>query len=261
MQEPPVPALADRVKKATTRIQPKGMFQLFTEQARRVVHLAQEEALLFRHDSVGPEHLLLGLLYEGEGFAAQALESLDISRERVLAQVKEIVGQGHSVRPESIPFTLQAKQAMERSLREALSLGHHYIGTEHLLLGLLREVDSVTEQVLTRLGVDHVQVWDRIMHVLNQREQADQETSLAIPAELADTAENLARVERQKQAAFGAGDLDRAATLRDEERRLLASKLRLEQQWIVGTDVRAVIAENRQLRDELNRLRGLLRQP
>jgi ATP-dependent Clp protease ATP-binding subunit ClpC len=121
------------------RTQPKGMFHRFTDRARRAVHLAQEEARLLRHDYVGTEHLLLGLLYEGTGVAAKALESLGISREDVRGQVEEIIGRGQGSRSGHIPFTARAKKVLEVSLREALALGHHYIGTERLLLGLLRE--------------------------------------------------------------------------------------------------------------------------
>src|SRR6266511_3643585 len=137
---------------ATMRRQPKGMFQRFTDRARRVVHLAQEEARLLRHNYVGTEHLLLGLLYEGEGIAARALESLGISLEVVRARVEEIIGRGQITPSGHIPFTPRAKKVLELSLREALQLGHNYIGTEHLLLGLLREGEGVAAQVLAGFG-------------------------------------------------------------------------------------------------------------
>jgi len=139
MRGRPALPLAERIKKATMRKQPKGMFQRFTDRARRAVHLAQEEARLLRHDYVGTEHLLLALLYEEEGVAAKALALLGISRQDVRAQVEETIGYGHSPPAGPMPFTAPAKKALELSLREALALGHHYIGTEHLLLGLLRE--------------------------------------------------------------------------------------------------------------------------
>ena len=165
-------SLAVRIKNATMRTQPKGMFHRFTDRARRVVHLAQEEARLLRHDYVGTEHLLLGLLYEGEGVAARALESLGISREDVRGQVEEITGHGQGSRAGPIPFTPRAKKVLELSLREALALGHHYIGTEHLLLGLLREGQGVAAQVLTRLGADHAQVQERVLGLLSGRVRA-----------------------------------------------------------------------------------------
>jgi prophage maintenance system killer protein len=251
--------LAERIKRATMRTQPTGMFGRFTDRARRAVHLAQEEARLLRHDYVGTEHLLLGLLYEGAGVAAKALESLSISREDVRGQVEEIIGHGQGSRSGHLPFTARAKKVLELSPREALALGHHYIGTEHLLLGLLREGKGVAAQVLTRLGSDHAQVRERVLSVLaDECEQADPRTRLA--TELADIAEQLAQVRRHKEAAFDAGDLDVAAALRDQEKQLHAGKLRLEQQLTLGEGGQAVIAENQRLHRELDRLRDLLRQ-
>ena len=115
------------------------MFERFTDRARRVVVLAQEEARLLNHSYIGTEHILLGLIHEGEGVAAKALESLGISLEAVRSQVEEIIGQGGSSPSGHIPFTPRAKKVLELSLREALQLGHNYIGTEHILLGLIRE--------------------------------------------------------------------------------------------------------------------------
>jgi len=251
--------LAERLKRATMRAQPKGMFQRFTDRARRAVHLAQEEARLLRHDYVGTEHLLLGLLYESEGVAAKALASLGISREDVRGQVEEIIGHGQGSRTGHIPFTCRAKKVLELSLREALALGHHYIGTEHLLLGLLREGEGIAAQVLVRLGAGHALVRERVLSMLRgECEQADPQTQLA--ADLADTAEQLAEVRRHKEAAFDTGDLDAATALRDRERQLLADKLRLEQQLTAGAGGQAIIAENQRLLRELDRLRGLLRQ-
>ena len=128
------------------------MFERFTDRARRVVVLAQEEARLLNHNYIGTEHILLGLIHEGEGVAAKALESLGISLEAVRAQVEEIIGQGQSAPTGHIPFTPRAKKVLELSLREALQLGHNYIGTEHILLGLIREGEGVAAQVLVKLG-------------------------------------------------------------------------------------------------------------
>jgi len=251
--------LAERIKRATMRAQPKGMFHRFTDRARRAVHLAQEEARLLRHDYVGTEHLLLGLLYEGAGVASKALESLGISREDVQGQVEEIIGHGQGSRSGHIPFTARAKKVLELSLREALALGHHYIGTEHLLLGLLREGEGIAAQVLTRLGADHARVRERVLGVLvGECGQADSQTRLV--ADLVDAAEQLTQARQQKEAAFDAGDLDGAAALRDRERQLLADKLRLEQQLTACVGGQAVIAENQRLHRELDRLRDLLRQ-
>ncbi len=123
------------------------VFERFTDRARRVVVLAQEEARLLNHNYIGTEHILLGLIHEGEGVAAKALESLGISLEAVRSQVEEIIGQGGSSPSGHIPFTPRAKKVLELSLREALQLGHNYIGTEHILLGLIREGEGVAAQV------------------------------------------------------------------------------------------------------------------
>ena len=144
--------LAERLKIATTRRQPRGHFGRFTGEARRTVHLAQEEARLLRHNYIGTEHLLLGLLYHGEGIGAQALKSLNISYEDVRGQVEDIIGRGQISPVGHIPFTCRAKKVLELSLREALRLGHHYIGTEHLGLGMLREGDGLAAQMLIGLG-------------------------------------------------------------------------------------------------------------
>ena len=128
------------------------MFERFTDRARRVVVLAQEEARMLSHNYIGTEHILLGLIHEGEGVAAKALESLDISLEAVRAQVEEIIGQGGSSPSGHIPFTPRAKKVLELSLREALRLGHRYIGTEHLLLGLVREGEGMAATILVRHG-------------------------------------------------------------------------------------------------------------
>jgi prophage maintenance system killer protein len=255
---PPL-ALAERLKRATMRTRPKDMFGRFTDRARRAVHLAQEEARLLRHTGIGTEHLLLGLLYEGEGVAAKALESLGISREDVRVQVEEIIGQGPGSPAGHIPFTPQAKKVLELSLREALALGHHHIGTGHLLLGLLREDKGVAIQALVRLGAGHAPARERVLDLLGgECGQADPQTQLA--EDLVHAAEQLTQVRQQKEAAFDAGDLDGAAALRDRERLLLADKTRLEQQLTAGVSGRALIAENQRLHRELDRLRDLLRQ-
>jgi hypothetical protein len=128
------------------------MFERFTDRARRVVVLSQQEAIGLKHNYIGTEHLLLGLIREREGVAAKALESLDISLEAVRAQVEEIIGQGQTAAIGQLPFTPRAKKVLELSLREALAFGHDYIGTEHILLGLVREGQGVAAQVLEKLG-------------------------------------------------------------------------------------------------------------
>ena len=142
------------------------MFERFTDRARRVVVLAQEEARMLNHDYIGTEHILLGLIHEGEGVAARALESLGISLAAVRQQVEEIIGRGQQAPSGHVPFTKRAKKALELSLRESLQLGHNYIGTEHILLGLLREGDGVAVQVLVKLGADLNQVRQQVIQLL-----------------------------------------------------------------------------------------------
>ena len=143
------------------------MFERFTDRARRVVVLAQEEARLLNHNYIGTEHILLGLIHEGEGVAAKALESLGISLEAVRSQVEEIIGQGGQSPSGHIPFTPRAKKVLELSLREALQLGHNYIGTEHILLGLIREGEGVAAQVLVKLGADLSRVRQQVIQLLS----------------------------------------------------------------------------------------------
>jgi ATP-dependent Clp protease ATP-binding subunit ClpC len=143
------------------------LFEKFTDKARRVVVLAQEEAKLLNHNYIGTEHILLGLIHEGEGVAAKALEALGINLEQVREQVQEIIGQGQQAPSGHIPFTPRAKKVLELSLREALQLGHSYIGTEHLLLGLIREGEGVAAQVLTKLGADTNKVRQQVIQLLS----------------------------------------------------------------------------------------------
>ncbi len=143
------------------------MFERFTDRARRVVVLAQEEARMLNHNYIGTEHILLGLIHEGEGVAAKALESMGISLEGVRAQVEEIIGQGQQAPSGHIPFTPRAKKVLELSLREALQLGHNYIGTEHILLGLIREGEGVAAQVLVKLGADLNRVRQQVIQLLS----------------------------------------------------------------------------------------------
>jgi ATP-dependent Clp protease ATP-binding subunit ClpC len=143
------------------------MFERFTDRARRVVVLAQEEARMLSHNYIGTEHILLGLIHEGEGVAAKALESLGISLEAVRAQVEEIIGHGQQAPSGHIPFTPRAKKVLELSLREALQLGHNYIGTEHILLGLIREGEGVAAQVLVKLGADLNRVRQQVIQLLS----------------------------------------------------------------------------------------------
>ncbi len=143
------------------------MFERFTDRARRVIVLAQDEAKLLNHNYIGTEHILLGLIHEGEGVAAKALESLGISLEAVREQVEEIIGQGQQVPTGHIPFTPRAKRVLELSLREALQMNHTYIGTEHILLGLIREGEGVAAQALLKLGADLNRVRSTVIQLLS----------------------------------------------------------------------------------------------
>jgi ATP-dependent Clp protease ATP-binding subunit ClpC len=145
------------------------MFERFTDRARRVVVLAQEEARLLSHNYIGTEHVLLGLMREADGVAAQTLEALGISLEAVRARVKEIIGTGGGpFESGHVPFTPRAKKVLEMALREALNLGHNYIGTEHLLLGLVREGEGVAAQVLVQMGATLPVVRKRVLQLVGE---------------------------------------------------------------------------------------------
>src|ERR1700716_2143012 len=171
LENPRPEVAAARQTSAVTRLwcseEHEGMFERFTDRARRVVVLAQEEARMLNHNYIGTEHILLGLIHEGEGVAAKALESLGISLEGVRQQVEEIIGQGQQAPTGHIPFTPRAKKVLELSLREALQLGHNYIGTEHILLGLIREGEGVAAQVLQKLGADLNRVRQQVIQLLS----------------------------------------------------------------------------------------------
>jgi ATP-dependent Clp protease ATP-binding subunit ClpC len=145
------------------------MLERFTDRARRVVKLAEEEARRLDHNWIGTEHILLGLIREGEGVAAKALESLGISLQAVRQDVEEITGLGQQDPFEHIPFTPRSKKVLELSLRESLQLGHNYIGTEHILLGLIRERDGVAAQVLVRLGAEPNRVRQQVIERLSDQ--------------------------------------------------------------------------------------------
>jgi ATP-dependent Clp protease ATP-binding subunit ClpC len=143
------------------------VFERFTDRGRRVVVLAQEEARMLNHNYIGTEHILLGLLRERDGVGAKALESLSVRLDEVRRQVEEIVGQGRAAPTGHIPFTPRAKKVLELSLREGLQLGHNYIGTEHILLGLIREGEGVAAQVLQKLGADLNRVRQTVIQLLS----------------------------------------------------------------------------------------------
>jgi ATP-dependent Clp protease ATP-binding subunit ClpA len=254
------------------------MFERFTDRARRVVVLAQEEARMLEHNYIGTEHLLLALIREGEGVAAAALRALEVDLDTLRREVEALVGRGQQpAKGGHIPFTPRAKKALELSLRESVQLGHAYIGTEHLLLGIVREGEGPAAQVLQQRGLELNTVRQEVIRLLHGyqgrpgRRRRVVRTRLA-GAEFAgggtleDIARQLrvlstrltaieeklgvedsparqrlrrvdaeiARVRRQKESAIDEQDFERAAGLRDEERRLLADRRVAEDEWLVA---------------------------
>jgi hypothetical protein len=248
------------------------MFQRFTDRARRVVVLAQEEARRLEHNYIGTEHILLGLIREGEGVAANALESLGISLDPVRQQVEEIIGRGQEAPQGHVPFTPRAKKVLELSLRESKHLGHDYIGTEHILLGLIREGDGVAAQVLVRLGADLNRVRQQVIQLLHghpaeepgpgaevRPEMAEQRAGIG--PDTSDLDEQITVARTEKEAAIEAQDFEQAASKRDRETQLLAAKAARQKQWAAGHPAKPDLAEKyRQLAAEVERLRALLRQ-
>ena len=268
------------------------MFERFTERARRVVVLAQEEARMLDHGYIGTEHLLLGLIREGDGVAARALESLGISLEAVREQVEEIIGRGQQPPPGHIPFTPRAKKVLELALREAQQLGHDYIGTEHLLLGLIREGSGVAAQVLVRLGADLNRTRQQVVQLLHGRQGEDVtgedlplrgdapayagslERRLAAierwiglrpgpgdPGGPEDVGGEIARVRREKEAAIDRQDFEASAALRDQEKQLLAARARREKERAGAAAGRVPLArELARVKAEVDRLRAAMRE-
>ena len=208
------------------------MFERFTEPARHVVVLAQEEARALKHNYIGTEHLLLGLLREWDGLAARVLDSLGVTIQEVRAQVASIVGQGDNVTTGQIPFTPRGKKILEHALKEARELGHNYIGTEHLLLGLARENQGVAARVLLGLGADAQGIRGEVMRLL-AAEPPPEET-----LDGDDLLGELRAITQAKEAAIEAREFERAAKLRDKERRLLG-RLRVGHELpIVAQEIR-----------------------
>jgi Clp amino terminal domain, pathogenicity island component len=267
------------------------MFQRFTDRARRVVVLAQDEARRLGHNYIGTEHLLLGLIREGEGVAAKALEALGISLDSVRQQVEQIIGQGQQAPSGHIPFTPRAKKVLELSLRESQQMGHNYIGTEHILLGLIHPGDGVARQVLVKLGADPNHVRQQVIRLLQEHSaeesvsarSAAQELRLlpAVKSRLEAAEQRLTTIEQrvgtgpdtsdldgqieivriEKAAAIDAGEYEQSASLRDREKELLASKAARQEQWVAGHPALPDLAERcQQLTDEIERLRAVLRQ-
>jgi ATP-dependent Clp protease ATP-binding subunit ClpC len=270
------------------------MFERYTDRARRVVVLAQEEARMLNHNYIGTEHLLLGLIHEGEGVAAKALESLGISLAAVRQQVEAIIGQGPQAPYGHIPFTPRAKKVLELAPREARALGHDYIGTEHILLGLIREGDGVAAQVLVALGADLNRVRQQVIQLLHghqgkdvigegsrqgkraraellddvlarvdslDRRLAAIERWVGMRPALDDLDQEIAQVRREKEAAIDRQDFDTAAATRDKEKQLLAARAGRENEWTEAAADRSSLAtEFGRVKAELERLRAILRE-
>jgi ATP-dependent Clp protease ATP-binding subunit ClpC len=205
------------------------MFERFTDRARRVVVLAQEEARLLNHNYIGTEHILLGLVHDGEGVAAKALEYLNISLGAVRSQVEEIIGRGQSEPTGHIPFTPRAKKVLELSLREALQLGHNYIGTEHILLGLVREGEGVAAQVLQKLGADLARVREQVTVVLNARPGHPLEGQPGIPLTLEEVRGRLLRARDIEERANAIASEANDPTVEPEHHWVAALRMNLEQ--------------------------------
>jgi ATP-dependent Clp protease ATP-binding subunit ClpA len=264
------------------------MLERFTDQARRVVVLAEEEARMLDHNWIGTEHLLLGVLREGDGVAARTLESLGISLQPVRQQVEEIIGPVQQHASEHIAFTPRSKKVLELSLRESLQLGHDRVGTGHLLLGLIREGDGVAAQVLVRLGADLNQLRQQVIELVSDlRPQSGRrpprevvpvmwmhnrldlfggrlaavEQRVGTGPDTRDLDEQIAQVRREKESAVDARDDEQAAERRNREKELLASKAARQEQWAAGHPALPDLAQRVQrLTDEIERLRALLRQ-
>ena len=241
------------------------------------------------HGYIGTEHLLLGLIHDGEGVAAKALTALGIDRDAVRDGVKTVIGRGQQPAAGHIPFTPRAKKVLELSLRESTQLGHNYIGTEHILLGLVREGEGVAAQVLVNLGADLNRVRQQVVQLLHGRagegaswrarsartgvidevvarlETLDQrlaaiERWVGLAPDSRDIDLETAQVRREKEAAIDAQDFEVAAALRDKEKHLIAAKNRGEKEWEAGAVDRPSMAEDfARLSTELERLRILLR--
>ncbi len=261
------------------------MFERFTDQARQVVTLAQEEARMLKHNRIGTEHILLGLIQVDDGVAAESLESMGISLSAVREQVEEIIGPGRWAPPVNIPYAPQAKKVLDMSLREALALGHHTIGTEHIALVLATlgaDLNRVRQQVLQLLQdsgeeqgngpgaprTDPADAGDRglLSEAIARFESIDSRLSaveqrVGTGPDVGDLDQQIARARRDKESAARAEDYETAAALRDQERRLLAEKASRQQGWAAAQlDLPSLAEGLHRLTGEVERLRRLLRQ-
>jgi hypothetical protein len=206
-----------------------------------VIVLGQDEARLLKHNYIGTEHLLLGLLREEEGLASRVLESLDITLEEVRAQVARIVGEGVEVTTGQIPFTPRAKKVLEHALREALALGHNYVGTEHVLLGLVADYNGVAGQILVDFDADAEKIRAEVLVLLAGGRTLAEPTEFtpSAPVFSSELVDEINRVRTAKEEAIGAQEFEKAAGLRDRERQLVSAARSLERVWS-GEPERAV---------------------
>jgi ATP-dependent Clp protease ATP-binding subunit ClpA len=208
------------------------VFERFDERARQVVVLAQDEARLLKHNYIGTEHILLGLLREAEGLAARVLESLGVTLDDVRLQVARIIGEGEEVATAGqIPFTPRSKKVLELALREALSLGHDYIGTEHILLGVVREGEGVAATILAGFGVGGEAVSNAVVAALSGSGPEAWEYEPKSPPLASEVIEEVRRVADEKRTAVEEQNFPRAAELEDRRRRILRAARALERAW------------------------------
>jgi prophage maintenance system killer protein len=235
----------------------KGPFRRFTPEAREVVIGSQEEARRLQHNYIGTEHVLLGLLRQGNGVAARALVALGITPEAVQQQVLDIIGEGQEQPSGHIPFTPRAKKVLELALRESVRMGHMYIGSEHILLGLVREGSGLAAQVLTALGASGPRIRDQVLGLLATERLAP---GTITPPGIRDFDMKILQAQQEKDVAIDARDFGRAAALRDREKELTVERQRHIEEWSAGTDVAALGRELERLREEVQRLQDLLLQ-
>jgi ATP-dependent Clp protease ATP-binding subunit ClpA len=253
------------------------MFERFTDRARRVVVLAQEEARMLNHNYIGTEHILLGLIHEGDGVAARALEDLGVRLDTVRERVEYTIGTGKHAPSGHIPFTPRAKKVLELSLREAIQLGHNHIGTEHILLGLMSEGEGVAYQVLTELGLTSAKVRKAVIRRITGRSREDfaaefgssvtiesrlkrieRRLGISQSATMASLDERITQLRRDKEAAIDAKDFERAAGLREDEKLLLRERAAAAE--ALEEDIIPIVDELGAARAEITRLTDLLRE-
>jgi hypothetical protein len=240
----------------TARRKGDVMFRRFSPRAREVIISAQQEARALHHDYIGTEHVLLGLLRDREGVAGRALHVLGISPETAREQILDIIGEGKQEPAGHIPFTPRTKKVLELAVREAAHLGHLYVGTEHILLGLVREGDGVGWHVLSRLGVTVPRLRDQVLELVSQDRRTPGE--VIAPPGIRDYDARIELARQAKDAAVDEKDLDRAAAARESEKELVADRERLIARWSSGVDVATLGRELDWLRDEVSRLQRLL---